>query len=113
MSAIKALTNQYNNLHSQRVQLEQRVKDAEAREQEAADALAVEEARREGIMVGVVVKAPYYNKKQRMCVVGIKGYGPGKFKVRVALPRKDGKPSSRTILYRREDVESNEARNAG
>lgn len=106
MASLKALTNQYNNLRSQRVQIEHRVEDAKNKEQEAADALATEEARRKGIVVGGEVLAPYYSKKLPMVVLGFKGHGPGKYKVRVAIPKKDGGPSTRVLHYRCEDVEA-------
>lgn len=104
MTSMKALTNHYNNLRSQRIQLEQRTKEALARERAAADTLAVWEAAKDGVVVGGEVEAPYYSKASRMVVVSIHGYGPGQYKARLALPRRDGTPSARTILYRRDDL---------
>lgn len=107
MAGIKTLMNEYLNAHNQRVQAEYKVRDLMEREQVSANRLAVEEAKNDGIEIGEDVFIwPFTSKKTCARCVSIIGYGPGKYKATVAMPKKDGTPGSRRRVYRKEEIEA-------
>lgn len=104
MPSLKALTNRYNDMRSQRIQQEGRLKTMRQYEQDAANELAVEVARRDGVVAKGQVFVRFFGEKTAVYVLRITGWGHGKYKVRVALLRKDGQPSSRFYSYTREEL---------
>jgi hypothetical protein len=108
MGNIKALTNNYFNLRSQRISAERHVRDMEKREQVAANNLAIEEAHRNGIEIGRDVAIYPSDAVGRLAVrcVDIQGFGPGRYNLVVALPKADGSPGNRRRTYRNDEVEA-------
>ena len=112
MGSLKALTNRYNDLRSQLIHRQRMMQGLEKDVQEAANALAVEEAKREGVVVGGKVSVYFFGKLTEVFVVQVTGAGPGNYKARVALPRlSDGQPSKKTYVYRRDELHIKEGTN--